>query len=224
MRQVMISPASVHFFSGLQEGSVKAIVAAATRRKFEASRVVVRAHEPARSLFLVRTGCVDYYVTNEAGQDILLRRLTAGEVFGVASLLSRPLGYIGTAKAVGHVQVLEWSSQVIRQLAKAYPQIVENALRTALRYLALYAKRHIALVSNTSQQRLAHTLSSLGSRTGRAHPHGVEIDIKNEDLASLADVSFFTASRVLKAWHRHGVVVKSRGKVVIRSPEKLLAA
>jgi CRP-like cAMP-binding protein len=52
----------------------------------------------------------------------------------------------------------------------------------------------------------------------------VEVDIKNEDLASLADVSFFTATRILKSWDRNGVVDKSRGKVIIRSPEKLLAA
>jgi len=51
----------------------------------------------------------------------------------------------------------------------------------------------------------------------------VEVDIKNQDLASLADVSFFTASRLLNVWDRDGVVEKSRGKIVIRSPEKLLA-
>jgi CRP/FNR family transcriptional regulator, nitrogen oxide reductase regulator len=224
MGQVMISPASVQLFSGLHENQIRAIEAVAIRRKFEASQIIVTAHEPAKSLFLVATGCVDYYVTNEAGQDILLRRLVAGDVFGVGSMLSRPIGYIGTAKAVQHIQVLEWKDRVMRQLARTYPQLTENALRTVLRYLALYAKRHIALVSKTAQERLAYALSSLGSRTGHAVATGVEIGIKNEDLASLADVSFFTASRVLKDWDRHGVVEKSRGKVIIRSPEKLLAA
>jgi len=220
----MISPASVQLFSGLQDNEIKTIQAAAIRRKFDASRIIVTANEPATSLFLVVTGCVDYYVANEAGRDILLRRLTAGDVFGVGSFLSKPIGYIGTAKAAQETQVLEWKDRVIRQLAKTYPQLSENALRTVLRYLALYAKRHIGLVSNTAQERLACALSSLGSRTGHAVPAGVEIGIKNEDLASLADVSFFTASRVLKDWDRHGVVEKSRGKVIIRSPEKLLAA
>jgi len=220
----MISPASVQLFSGLSENEIRAIEAVAIRRRFEASQIIVTANEPAKSLFLVATGCVDYYVTNEAGHDILLRRLAAGDVFGVGSMLSRPIGYIGTAKAVQHIQVLEWRDRVVRQLVKTYPQLTENALRTVLRYLALYAKRHMALVSNTAQERLACVLSSLGSRTGHAVATGVEIGIKNEDLASLADVSFFTASRVLKDWDRHGVVAKSRGKVIIRSPEKLLAA
>jgi CRP-like cAMP-binding protein len=220
----MISPASVELFSRLDENQIKASKDAATIREFDASRIIVMANEPADRLFLVGTGCVDYYVTNEAGQDILLRRLATGDVFGVASLLSRPVGYLGTAKAVEHIEVLEWKDRVIRQLARTYPQIVENALRTALRYLALYAKRHMRLVSNSSQERLACALSSLGSRTGHAVSTGVQVDIKNENLASLADVSFFTTSRVLKGWDRQGVVAKSRGKVIIRSPEKLLGA
>jgi CRP-like cAMP-binding protein len=222
--RIMISPASVQLFSGLEDNQIKAIKDAATRREFHASQIIVMANEPANRLFLIGTGYVDYYVTNEAGQDILLRRLAAGDVFGVGSLLSKPIGYIGTAKAVQHIRVLEWKDRVIRQLAETFPQLVENALRTALRYLALYAKRHIGLVSNTAQERLACALSSLGSRTGHPVPRGVEVDIKNEDLASLADVSFFTASRVLKSWGRRGVVEKSRGKVIIQSPEKLLAA
>jgi CRP-like cAMP-binding protein len=54
-------------------------------------------------------------------------------------------------------------------------------------------------------------------------PSGVEVDVKNVELASLADVSSFTASRLLQEWERKGAVEKSRGKVLIRSPEKLLA-
>jgi CRP-like cAMP-binding protein len=220
----MISPASVQLFSGLDANQVKSIKDAATRKQFEASRTIVIANEPADRLFLIEVGYVDYYVTSEAGLDILLRRLAPGDVFGQAALLSGPIGYLGTAKAVHQVRVLEWNSRVIQQLARTYPQIIDNALRTALRYLALYAKRHIGLVSNVAQERLACALSSLASRTGHAVPSGVEVGIKNEDLASLADMSPFAASRILQDWDRKGIVQKSRGKVIIRSPEKLLAA
>jgi CRP-like cAMP-binding protein len=221
---MMIAPAPVQLFSSLQQSEINAIEAAAVRREFKPSQVIVRANEPGKKLYLIVTGCVDYHVTTETGLEILLRRLAAGDVFGVASFLSKPIGYLGTAKAVRHVDVLEWRDHVVRQLARTYPQLVENALRTALRYLALYAMRHIGLVSNTAQERLACALSGLGSRTGHAVGAGLEVDVKNEDLASLADVSFFTVSRVLKNWERNGIVEKHRAKIIIRSPEKLLAA
>jgi CRP-like cAMP-binding protein len=220
----MVSPASVELFSGLRDKEIEAIEALGARREFEASQIIVRTSEPVKNLFLIKTGYVDYYVTTEEGLDVLLRRLAAGDVFGVGAFLSKPIGYLGSAEAVRHVEVLKWEHEVIGHLAKTYPQLAENALRTALRYLALYAKRHIRLVSQPAQERLACALCSLGTRTGHAVPSGVEIDIKNEDLASLADIGFFTASRLLKGWERKGVLEKSRGKVIILSPEKLLAA
>jgi CRP-like cAMP-binding protein len=51
---------------------------------------------------------------------------------------------------------------------------------------------------------------------------GVEVDVKNDDLASLADISPFTTSRLLNEWERRGAVQKARGKVLIRCPEKLI--
>ena len=45
---------------------------------------------------------------------------------------------------------------------------------------------------------------------------------RNEQLASLADVSTFPASRLLQRWERDGVITKSRGIVHIICPEKLL--
>jgi CRP-like cAMP-binding protein len=219
----MIEPASVRFFTGLEKSETSVILAAATRQKFKGGEIVARADEPASHLFLVREGCIDYFVLTSDGREVLLRRLVSGNIFGVGAFLSQPTGYVGTSKAVHNSEVFAWEHSVIRQLAKAYPPLGENALRTVLRYVALFAERHIALVSKPAQERLAYALTSLGSRTGRMVPSGVEINVKNEDLASLADVSFFTASRFLQEWERKGAVEKSRGKVLIRSPEKLLA-
>jgi CRP/FNR family transcriptional regulator, nitrogen oxide reductase regulator len=220
---LVIEPASVRFFTGMEKSEINVILAAATRRKLKGGEIVARADEPASHLFLVKDGCVDYFVLTSDGREILLRRLVSGNIFGVGAFLSQPVGYVGTSKSVHSSEVFVWEHAVIRELAKAYPQLGENALRTVLRYVALFAERHIALVTKPAQERLAFALTSLGSRAGHMVPTGVEVNIKNEDLASLADVSFFTASRFLQEWERKGAVEKSRGKVLIRSPEKLLA-
>jgi CRP/FNR family transcriptional regulator, nitrogen oxide reductase regulator len=218
-----IEPASVRFFTGLGKTETSAILAAATRRKYKGGEILARADEPASHLFLVGDGYIDYFVVTSDGREILLRRLVPGNIFGVGAFLSHPVGYVGTSKSVHTSEVFMWDHAAIRQLAKAYPLLGENALRTVLRYVAMFAERHIALVTRPAQERLAFALTSLGSRAGHMVPTGMEINIKNEDLASLADVSFFTASRFLQDWERKGAVIKSRGKVLIRSPEKLLA-
>jgi CRP-like cAMP-binding protein len=43
----------------------------------------------------------------------------------------------------------------------------------------------------------------------------------NEDLASGANVTLFTVSRILSKWQREGILHKRRGKVILRQPELL---
>jgi CRP-like cAMP-binding protein len=219
----MIELASVPLFAGLSRDEISAILGATVKRRFEASETIIRAENPGTHLFLVRTGCVNYYIVTAEGRNVLLRRFVPGNVFGIASFLSEPMGYLGTATAVHDVEVLTWERRNVRQLSRAYPRLPENALRIALCYIAEYAERHIRLVSDTAQEKLAYALAGLASREGSMMPAGVEVGIKNADLASLADVSFFTATRVLKKWEHVGAVEKSRGKVLILSPEKMLA-
>jgi CRP-like cAMP-binding protein len=219
-----VGPALIDLFKGLTKTEIDVIKAAAAERKFGQSEIIVRSEEPSIRLFLVKKGWVNYSFLTSEGREILLGRLSPGDVFGVAAFLSEPAYHFGTAKAVNDTEVLTWEHLLIRELAKAYPRLAENALAIALRSVTFHAERHIGLVSKTARERIAWALKVLGTRVGRVHSAGVEIDIKNEDLASLADVNLFTASRILQLWERKGVLAKSRGRVLIRFPEKLFAA
>ena len=47
-----------------------------------------------------------------------------------------------------------------------------------------------------------------------------ESDITNE-LANAANITLYTASRILREWQRTGAIRKQRGKIVVRSTERL---
>jgi CRP-like cAMP-binding protein len=49
-----------------------------------------------------------------------------------------------------------------------------------------------------------------------------QVNVTNEELASAENVTIFTASRLLSEWQRNGAIVKSRGNILLRSPERLL--
>jgi len=61
----------------------------------------------------------------------------------------------------------------------------------------------------------------LAGAIGRKVPHGVELEITNEDLANAANITPFTASRLLSGWQRDRAIVKRRGKLLLRAPERL---
>jgi CRP/FNR family transcriptional regulator, nitrogen oxide reductase regulator len=214
---------SIDLFGGMSRGDITAIEKRATTREFSQSETIVRSTEPANRFFLIKNGHVDYFIHAAVEREVLLRRLTSGDVFGFGAFFSNPTGYFGTAIASGGSTALMWSHQLVRQIAREHPKFVENALRIALRYFEIVLGRHAGLVASTAQERLALALVDLGSRAGQILGSGVEVLVNNEELAALADVNIYTASRTLKAWERRGALAKSYGKVLITSPERLLS-
>jgi CRP-like cAMP-binding protein len=208
----------------LTEEQSKTVFAAARLYRYKAHQIIFRTAEPATHLYLLRTGHVHFYRVAADGQQILLRRLAPEDIFGVGALIDDSVRYIGTAEAIDACDVLMWDRTCIRRFATCYPLVTANALRIVLHYIGLFARRHAALVTDTAQHRLAYVLTRLASRTGQLLYDGLEINVKNEDLASLADINRFTASRLLKNWERKGALQKSRGRVLIRRPEQILAS
>ena len=192
-------------------------------RDFARSETVVRAYEAANRFLLIKALCVDYFIHTPDWLEVLLRRLAPPEVFGFGAFFGEPMGYLGTAVACRRTTVLVWSRHSIRAIGRNYPKFVENALLIACHYFEIYIERHARLVSNSAQERLALSLLNLGARDGNRLADGVEVLVNNEGLASLADVNTYTASRTLKRWERMGVLTKSYGKVLLKSPEKLLS-
>ena len=206
----------------IEPGARRAILAASHRRTIRPAQVLCRAGEPADRLFVLRKGRVRFVRIASTGQEVVLGMLGPGDMFGLGSVLAADVDYIGTAEVTERGEALVWTRDVIQRLAGKHPQIAGNVLHVALRYGALFAERHERLLSRTAEQRLAHALMRLGSRGGPPSGPGVHVQINNEQLASLADVSPFTASRLLKNWERNGAVGKTRGAVNIICPEKLL--
>jgi CRP-like cAMP-binding protein len=206
---------------GLPPGDLKSILAAATQRRFLAHSTVVNQDHPANQLFLLTKGRARFYYLTPEGKKIILFWLAPGEAFGGAALLSKPSLYLVSTETVRDSCVLVWDSATIRALAARYPRLQENALSIAMDYFAWYLTSHVALTCHSAQQRLAQVLVCLSRVIGEKVPNGVELDVTNEELANAANITPFTTSRLLSEWRRKSAVVKRRGKLLLRSPERL---
>jgi CRP-like cAMP-binding protein len=209
--------------AGVEPDARRAILAGSHRRTIQPGQVLFRMGEPADHLFVLSKGRVRFgRLCGKTGREVVMGILGPGDVFGLGSLLAADMPYIGTAQAIERGEALVWTRDVIQRFAVEHPQIAGNVLHVALRYAVLFVERHERLLSKTAEQRLAYALMRLGSGSGVPSGPGIRIQIKNEQLASLADVSSFTASRLLKGWERNGAVTKARGAVNIICPERLL--
>ena len=209
------------FLDGLTPCEIKVVMAAASQRHFLAKCVVVNQGHPADHLFLLTKGRARFFFNTREGKKVALFWLTPGEIFGGSALLSTSSPYLVSTETLKDCSMLVWTRATLRNLATHYPRLLENALLIASDYLAWYLADHVALVSQTARQRLARVLVCLAETIGNKSSDGFEFDATNEELAGAANVTPFTASRLLSEWRRNRVVVKRRGKILLRSPQGL---
>lgn len=209
------------FFEGLDLRDIRTILAAGTQKRFPAEFIIATQGDPAGHFYLLLSGRVRRFFLTEDGQKVILLRVPAGEILGEAALLARPEQYLVSSEAATPCNTLVWRRETIRSLCGQYPRLVENALLVSFDYLAAYRAAHASLICNSAPQRLARVLTNLASGIGQKVPEGVELDVRNEELANEANISLFTASRLLSAWQREGILVKRRGKVLLRFPDRL---
>jgi len=209
---------------GLSPSELADVLAKGQAFKVVPKTLLCTGGDKAEHLFVVLSGTVKYSRLTAEGDEIILRLFTPGESFGFATLLPDPPNYLGTAEALFAGELLFWNHDEISQLSDRYHQIKTNALRIALNLLGTLSDRHASLFEGNASHRVARALVDVGRRSGGIHPQGIDVHITNEQLGSLADVSRFTASRVLSGWNRAHIITKERTKVRIHSPEGLLSS
>jgi CRP-like cAMP-binding protein len=72
----LTKPLSVGLFKGLGNHEIRLIRAAAAKRTFEASQIIIRTEEPAVRLFVIDVGSVDYYIVTNAGKRFWVRNFS----------------------------------------------------------------------------------------------------------------------------------------------------
>lgn len=215
------APHNIELLRGLNPHESDLILAAARPRRFPAKSVMTYQDEPADHLLLLWKGRARYFYETPNDKKLILKWIAPGHIFGGAALLSRPCTYLVSTEAVRDSIVLEWNGSTIRGLARRFPQLLENAHCIDMEYLSWYVAAHAALTSQSARERLASVLFGLAKSVGQKVSGGVELDVTNEELANSANITQYTASRFMSEWQRSGAIRKRRGKIVLRSPERL---
>jgi len=210
-----------HLLNGIPPSDARLILAAAKTRRFPANTVISNQGDSANYMFLLTKGRARFFFNTHDGRKVILFWLTPGEVFGGMTLLSDPSCYLVSTESLKISDVLVWDRITIRALAAKYSRLLENALTTASEYLAWYLATHNALISRTPRERLARLLICLAEAIGERTLDGLEFDATNEELANATNLTPFTVSRILSGWQRDHTLEKRRGKMILRSLDRL---
>lgn len=209
-------------FAGLGRAQLAEVLAQARHQRCTAGSVVINEGDPAEHLYLLTSGQGAHSVITRDGRKILIYWLTAGQVFGGMALLSSPSPYVASTEMHTPGCALVWKRQAVRDIALRYPVILDNALSiAATEHCAWQLSARISIGTGEASVRVARLLVSLACGIGKHVPGGIEILVANEDLAGATAVTPYTVSRLTAEWQRAGIIIKKRGRIILRRPEQL---
>jgi len=183
---------------------------------------VFQQDQQAHAFFLLLHGHLRVSRLTPDGQQVVVRYIPAGEIFGVAMALGRTT-YPATATAVVDSVALVWPSALWPRLSSSYPVLLGNTLRTVGSRLQDAQTRVVEMSTEQVERRIAHALLRLAQQSGRKVENGIQIDfpISRQDVAEMTGATLHTVSRVLSAWEEKGMVESGRQRITLRDPHRI---
>lgn len=210
-------------FAQLEPGQVDDVLRSATSRRYSAGDTVFEQGQAATHFFVLLHGRLRVTQVTSEGQQVVVRMVNPGDLFGIAKALQR-LDYPGTSAAVSESLVLSWPMSLWTDFLEQYPSLAINAMQTIGSRLLEAQQRLRELSTEEVERRVAHAVLRLVNQSGKREEKGVRVDfpISKQDIAEMTGTTLHTVSRILTAWEAAGIVEGGRQKLLVRDPHQLV--
>lgn len=222
--QVVRHLQQVRLFRGLGPADLQTVGRAAQHREVDAGRFFFRQGSTADVVYVLHLGRVKLTQSTPEGHQVVLRFIGPGEMFGPMAVVENQL-YSVSAEAVRWCQALAWNGKTMAALMEDCPRIALNALSDLTARLQELRERYRELATERVERRVAQALIRLAGQAGWKTEDGVLIDmpLSRQDLAEMTGTTLYTASRVLSAWQRDGLLDLGRQRVTILDSQGLIS-
>src|SRR5215475_11630056 len=214
--------ADLPVFAGLEPEALDDILAGAHARHYAKGVPVFSQNEVAHSYFLLLHGRLRVTQVTPHGEQIVVRFVSPGDLFGVAMAIGRDT-YPGTATAIVDSLALLWSSATWPQLMGRHPVLAGNAMRMIGGRLQEAHQRLREISTEDAERRVAHAVLKLADEAGQKSPAGTLIDfpLSRQDIAEMTATTLHTVSRIISAWEAAGIIEGGRQRIAVRDHSRL---
>ena len=179
------------------------------------NHILQQADQQAGNLYIVHSGRLRVFLSNEHGKELTLNVIHKGSVFGTNSFL-----YHGTHKvsiqSVTEARLIVCSRDTIRTLSASHPELSRDLLQYFIE-----ENNHLThlLESITLYSAVDRVMDFLLVATDQGKR---QIPYTHEDIAMCLSMNRVTVSRIIKNLCDQGIVENSYGKISLKNPEELM--
>jgi CRP-like cAMP-binding protein len=210
-------------FRDLSPDDLSPIIQAARTRMVSQGEFFFHQGDAATSLYLILDGEARLLQVTPEGDQVLLRFLVPGEMFGGVAFLGEAT-YPASAQSVSDCTAASWDGETMAHVMEQSSQVAFNAMRHMADQIEELQDRLRELSTERVERRIANALLRLVQQTGQKTPEGVMINLplSHQNLAEMTGTTLYTVSRILSHWEQDGIVAIGRERVVIRIPHRLV--
>lgn len=204
-------------FAKMSDAEIETLLAQATSRRLAVGEAVFDQGAPATHFYLLLHGRLKVTQVTPDGQQIIVRVVHPGDLFGFAKALQRS-DYPGTAVCAAESIAICWPTELWPHFIDHNPHLAMTALQTIGKRLEEAHTRIREMSTQEVEKRVAHTVLRLAEQAGRKEEGGIRIDfpITRQDIAEMTGTTLHTVSRILSAWEGRNLVEGGRQKLLVR--------
>lgn len=210
-------------FSGLSAGECKEILRFAQIKTFGRNQALFNQGETIDKLIFILTGRVKLTQLSPEGSEVILWMNLSGDAIGLRTFAVGGDDHSCSARAMERTQALLWGYKQHPVLIARYPQLKTNIGRILETRLRELEERFTEIATERVATRLASILTRLVKSVGKQSRDGLEVGLRQEELAQMTGTTHCTICRILRKWTESGFIIRRPYGVVIRDIDRLRA-
>ncbi len=208
---------AVPLFSGLSPEELTALAGAALVRKLPKNTIVVTEGVRSDSLYVILSGRVKVFVSDEGGHDLVLNALGPGEYFGELSLDEGPRS--ASVATLEPCQMAVIANDAIKAFITHHPDAAMQLIRVLIGHARHMTARFKDLAMLDVYGRVAKfLLDNAHEVDGKLM---IEERLTQHDIGERVSASREMVSRILKELTSGGYISNEAGKIIVhRKPPR----
>jgi CRP/FNR family transcriptional regulator len=209
-------------FAGLTRQELGALAGTLVRHVFEAGETVFRQGDPARHIFLIKSGRIRLSRVMENGAELILDIRKPGDYLGEYILNDMDSGfpYPVTASCIGKVVTCGFSRESFEGMILKHPLVGLTVIRNMAGRIANLTERIEAMSQTHLEEKLYGVLLNVarehGRKGGEEGTYVLEMPLTHEDLGFLVGAHRVSVTRIMKRLRETGRVTHDGRTLVVR--------
>jgi CRP-like cAMP-binding protein len=210
-------------FAGLSPQECREFLLYAKIRTFGRNEALFNQRETIDKLIFILTGRVKLTQLSPEGSEVILWMNLSRDAIGLRTDTVGGDNHSCSGRAMERAQALLWDYKQHAVLIARYPQLKTNIGRILEARLRELEERFTEIATERVATRLASILIRLVRSGGKQSRDGLEVALRQEELAQMTGTTHCTICRILRKWTESGFIIRRRDGVLIRDMDRLKA-